>query len=78
MTVYKDIMLYFNKLIHVYGCILGILCPLKNRTPQIFRIANSGHPDSKSWPRTPPLILLVILLVKRDTAWYLFIYLFRG
>ena len=31
MTLYKDTMLYFNKLIHVYGCNLSILwSPLKN------------------------------------------------
>ena len=50
MALYMDITLYFIKDIHVYGCNLSILLsPLKNWTPQNLRIANFGHPLSKSW-----------------------------
>ena len=52
MTLYKDIMLYFIKQIHVHGCNLsGVWSPLTNGVPQNFAIANFGHPVSKSWLR---------------------------
>ena len=52
MTMYKDIVPYFDKFIHVYGWNMSILLsPLKFWTPQNFTIANFRHPVSKSWLR---------------------------
>ena len=52
MTLYKDIMPYFDKFIHVYGWNMSILwSPSKFWTPQNFAIANFRHPVSKSWLR---------------------------
>ena len=50
MTLYKDIMPYFDIFIHVYGLNLSILLsPLQIWTPQNFTTANVRHPVSKSW-----------------------------
>ena len=50
MTLYKGVMLYFDKFIHVNGWNLSILwCPLKIWIRQNLTIANFGHPVSKSW-----------------------------
>ena len=52
MTLYGDIMPYFDKFIHVYGWNVSILwSPLKIWTPQNLTIANFRHPVSKSWLR---------------------------
>ena len=53
MTLYKNIMPYFDKFVHVlYGWNLSILwSPLKIWTPKNLTIANFGHPISKSWLR---------------------------
>ena len=52
MTLFKDIMPYFDKFIHVNGWNLGILwSPLNIWTPKDFTIAKFGHPVSKSWLR---------------------------
>ena len=50
MTLYMDIMPYFDKFIHVYVWNLSILwSPLKIWTPKNVTIANFRHPVSKSW-----------------------------
>ena len=54
MTLYVDIMPYFNKCIHVKGCNLVIFWSLKMRTPKTCRIANFGHPVSESWLSDTP------------------------
>ena len=52
MTLYKDIMPYLDKFIHVYGWNLSVLwSPSKIWTPKSFSIANFRHPVSKSWLR---------------------------
>ena len=52
MTLYEDIMPYFDKFIHVYGWNVSILCsPLKIWAPKNFTIANFRQPVSKSWLR---------------------------
>ena len=52
MTMWKDIMPYFNEKIHVHGCNRSILWPpLKNMKPKYFTIANFRHQVSKSWLR---------------------------
>ena len=52
MTLYKDIMPYFDTFIHVYGWNLSILwSPLIIWMPKNYTIANFGHPVSKSWLR---------------------------
>ena len=53
MTLYKSIMPYFDKVLHVYGWKLSKLwSPLKIWTPTTLTIANFGHPAvSKSWLR---------------------------
>ena len=52
MTLYKDIMPYFEKFMHVYGWNLSVLwSPSKIWTPKSFSIANFRHPVSKSWLR---------------------------
>ena len=52
MTLYKDIMPYFDKFIHVYGWNMSILwSPLKFWTPKKFTIAYFRHSVSKSWLR---------------------------
>ena len=52
MTLYKDIMPYFDKFNHVYGWNMSIVwSPLNFWTPQNFTIANFRHPVSKSWLR---------------------------
>ena len=44
MTLYKNIMPYFNKEIHIYGCNLSILWSfLKIRTIKNFTVTNFGH-----------------------------------
>ena len=51
-TLYKNIMSYFNKLKHVCGCNLSIVCSsLSKRMPKYFTIANFRHWVSKSWLR---------------------------
>ena len=50
ITLYKDIMPYFDKFTHVYGWNLSILwSPIKIWTSKNFKTANLGHPVSKSW-----------------------------
>ena len=52
MALYKDIMSYFDKFIHVYGWNLSVLWyPSTIWTPKSFSIANFRHPVSKSWLR---------------------------
>ena len=52
MALYMDILLHFIKYIQVYCCNLSILWfPLKNWIHRNVRIANFGHPVSKSWLR---------------------------
>ena len=52
MTLFKDIMPYFDKFIHVYGWNMSILWyPLKFWTPKNFTMGNFRHPVSKSWLR---------------------------
>ena len=52
MTLYKDIMPYFNKYKHVYGWNLRILwSAFKIWTPKHFTMANFRHPISNSWLR---------------------------
>ena len=52
MTLFNDIMPYFDEFIHVYGWNMSILwSPLKIGTPQNFTTANFRHPVSKSWLR---------------------------
>ena len=52
MPLYKDIMPYFDKFIHVYGFSLNILwSSLKIWMPKNLTIVNFGHPVSKSWLR---------------------------
>ena len=52
MTLFNDIMPYFDEFIHVYGWNMSILwSPLKIWTPQNFTTANFRHPVSKSWLR---------------------------
>ena len=59
MTLHKDIMLYFDKYIHVYGWNLSLLwSSLKIWTPKNFTMANFRHPVSYSWLRPWALVLL--------------------
>ena len=52
MTLFNDIMPYFDEFIHVYGWNMSILwSPFKIWTPKNFTIANFRHPVSKSWLR---------------------------
>ena len=52
MTLFNDIMPYFDEFIHVYCWNMSILwSPLKIWTPQNFTTANFRHPVSKSWLR---------------------------
>ena len=52
MTLFNDIMPYFDEFIHVYGWNTSILwSPLKFWTPKNFTTANFRHPVSKSWLR---------------------------
>ena len=52
MTLFNDIMPYFDEFIHVYGWNMSILwSPLKIWTPKNFTTANFRHPVSKSWLR---------------------------
>ena len=52
MTLYKDIMPYFDEYIHVYVWNLSRLwSPLKMWTPKNFTMANFRHPLSNSWLR---------------------------
>ena len=52
MTLFNDIMPYFDEFTHVYGWNMSILWyPLKIWTPQNFTAANFRHPVSKSWLR---------------------------
>ena len=52
MTLFNDIMPYFDEFIHVYGWNMSILwSPLKIWTPQNCTTANFRHPVSKSWLR---------------------------
>ena len=48
MTLFNDIMPYFDEFIDIYEY---IVIPLKNWTPQNFTTANFRHPVSKSWLR---------------------------
>ena len=55
ITLYKDIMPYFDELILIYSRNMSILWfPLKIWTPKMFTIANFEHPCSKSWLRPCP------------------------
>ena len=67
MTLYKDIMLYFEKFIHVYGLNLSMLLPpLKVWTPKnLTDFANFGHPVSKSWLRPCLKTSLLMLIAPR-------------
>ena len=50
MTLFNDIMPYFDEFIHVYGQNMSILrSPLKVWMPKYFTTANFRHPVSKSW-----------------------------
>ena len=52
MTLFNDIMPYFDEFIHVYGWNMSILwSPLKIWTPKNFTTANFKHPVSESWLR---------------------------
>ena len=52
MTLFNDIMPYFDEFIHVYGWNMSILwSPLKIWTPKNFTTANFRHPVAKSWLR---------------------------
>ena len=52
MTLFNDIMPYFDEFIHVYDGNMSILWyPLKIWTPKNFTTANFRHPVSKSWLR---------------------------
>ena len=52
MTLFNDILPYFDEVIHVYGWNMCILwSPLKIWTPKDFTTANFRHPVSKSWLR---------------------------
>ena len=52
LTLFNDIMTYFDEFIYVYGWNMSIMwSPLKIWTPKIFTIANFRHPVSKSWLR---------------------------
>ena len=52
MTLFNDLMPYFDEFINVYGWNMSILwSPLKIWTPQNFTTANFRHPVSKSWLR---------------------------
>ena len=52
MTLFNDIMPYFDEFIHVYGWNMSILwSPLKIWTPKNSTTANFRHPLSKSWLR---------------------------
>ena len=59
MTLFNDIMPYFDRFIPVYGWNMSILwSPIKVWTPKNFTTANFRHPVSKSWlrhcPQVPP------------------------
>ena len=55
MTLFNDVMPYFDEFVHVYGWNISILwSPLKIWTPKNFTIANFRHPISKSWLRHCP------------------------
>ena len=65
ITLYQNIIPYFNKLIHMYGYNLSILS-LKYRMPNNCTIANLGHQVSKSrlrptWP--VPVYILTFLQI---------------
>ena len=50
MTLFNDIVPYFDEFIHVYGWNMSILWShLKIWMPKIFTTANFRHPVSKSW-----------------------------
>ena len=50
MTLFNDIIPYFDEFIHVYGWNVSILWSLlKIWTPKNFTTANFRHPVSKSW-----------------------------
>ena len=52
MTLFNDIMPYFDEFIQVYGWNMSILwSPFKNWAPKNFTTANFRHPVSKSWLR---------------------------
>ena len=52
MTLFNDIMPYFDEFIHVYGWNMSITwSPLKIWTPNNFTTAKFRHPVSKSWLR---------------------------
>ena len=51
MTLYKDIISYFEKSIYLWVKSKYIVVPLKMWTPQNSTIANFEHPVSKSWLR---------------------------
>ena len=58
MTLFNDIMPYFDKFIHVYGWNMSILwSPLKIWTNKNFTTANFRHPVSKSWLRHCPTVI---------------------
>ena len=60
MTLFNDIMPYFDKFIHVNVGNLSILwSPLKIWMPQNFIIANFGPPVSKFWLRPCTVSMLV-------------------
>ena len=55
MTLFNDIMPYFDEFIHVYDWNMSILrSPLKIWTPKNFTTANFRHPVSNSWLRHWP------------------------
>ena len=68
ITLFNDIMPYFDEFIHVYGWNMSILwSPLKIWTPKNFTTANFRHPVSKSWLRhsVVPLMAFVLIIAPR-------------
>ena len=55
MALYVDIMLYFNKLILVYGYNLSMSSPLRIWMPKSFSIANFGHPPKSLAEHVAPV-----------------------
>ena len=65
MTLYNDIMPYFDEFIHVYGWNMSIWwSPLKIWTPKNFTTPNFRHSVSQSWLRH-----CLTLQVRRFTHW---------
>ena len=74
MTLFNDIMPFFDDFIHVYGWNMSILwSPLKIWTPKYFTTANFRYPVSKSWLRHcleyQELTLMLLVANFTSTIW---------